>query len=169
MPSFSMYNGPMLTTGTYSPVATINGTKTMLQVKAPADQPIKVWKWGLDFDSTGTSPLKCDLIETGTVGATVTAAVATLGTTQTIYPYGETQLASRVQVGTTSTGYSSSGEGAITQTRIAALNSILPGNGDRNEWSLGREFYVPAGSVIRIRVTTTVTTINCACFICWDE
>lgn len=168
MPSYFTYNGPMVTTAAYAPVTTGTAIKTMLQVKAPADQPIVVWKWGLDFDGTGTVPVKCELIETGTVAATVTAAVSTLGTTQTIYPYGPMQIASRVQLTTTGTGYTATAEGTITQTRYAAINSVLPGNGDRNEWSLGREFFVPAGNIIRIRVTTA-TAFNCACFLAWDE
>jgi uncharacterized protein YaiE (UPF0345 family) len=168
MPSFLTYNGPMLTTAAYAPVTTGTATKTMLQVKAPSDQPITVWKWGLDFDGSGSTPIKCELIDTYAIAATVTAAVATLGTTQTIYPLGGLQIASRVQVGTTATGYTSTSEGSIVQTRVGSLNSVLPGNGDRNEWSLGREFVIPAGNTVRIRVTTA-TAFNCLCYLCWDE
>jgi len=163
MPSYIAYNGPMVTTAAYAPVTTGTAIKTMLQIKAPAAAPMIVWKWGLDFDGTGTVPIKCELIETGTVAATVTAHVAS-----GIQPYSQGQVASQVQLGTSATGYTSSAEGTITATRYGSLNSVLPGNGDRNEWSLGREFYVPPGNILRIRVTATAA-VNCACYVCWDE
>jgi uncharacterized protein YaiE (UPF0345 family) len=163
MPSYFAYNGPMVTTGSYTPVTTGSAIKTMLQIKAPAAAPMVVWKWGLDFDGTGTTPIKCELIETGTIAATVTAH-ATSG----IMQYGQAQVASQVQLGTAATGYTASAEGSITATRYAAVNSVLPGNGDRNEWSLGREFYVPPNAIIRIRVTAAAA-VNCACYVMWDE
>jgi hypothetical protein len=163
VPSYIAYNGPMVTTGSYAPVATATGVKTILQIKAPSAASMLVWKWGLDFDGTGTTPIKCELIETGTVAATVTAHTST-----GIQQYGQAQLASQVQLGTTASGYSASGEGTVTATRYASLNSVLPGNGDRNEWSLGREFFVPAGNIIRVRVNAS-STVNCMAYICWDE
>ena len=163
MPSYFAYNGPMVTAAAYVPITTGTAIKTLLQIKAPAAAPMVVWKWGLDFDGTGTTPIKCELIETGTVGATVTAHVAA-----GIQQYGQAQVASQVQLGSTSSGYTSSGEGAITITRYASLNSVLPGNGDRNEWSLGREFYVPPGNIIRIRVTATAA-VNAMAYMAWDE
>lgn len=163
MASYFAYNGPMVTTAAYVPVTTGTAIKTMLQIKAPAAAPMTVWKWGLDFDGTGTTPIKCELVETGAVAATVTAHVAA-----GIQPYGGTQVASQAQLGTTASGYTATAEGTITATRYASINSVLPGNGDRNEWSLGREFYVPPGNIIRIRVTATAA-VNCAAYICWDE
>lgn len=163
MPSYLAYNGPMLTTGSYTPITTGVAAKTLLQIKAPSAAPMLVWKWGVDFDGTGTTPIKCELIETGTVAATVTAHTST-----GIYQYGQGQVASQVQLGTSASGYTSSAEGTITATRHAMLNSVLPGNGDRNEWSLGREFYVPPGNILRIRVTAA-SAVNAMCYILWDE
>lgn len=164
MPSYFAYNGPMVTAASYAPVTTGTTIKTMLQIRAPALAPMIVWKWGLDFDGTGTSPIKCELIETGTVAATVTAHVAS-----GIQQYGQAQVASQVQLGsTTNSGYSASAEGTITATRYASINSVLPGNGDRNEWSLGREFYVPPGNFVRIRLIATAA-VNCMCYMIWDE
>lgn len=163
MPSYFTYNGPMVTTGAYVPVATGTALKTLLQIKAPALAPMIVWKWGLDFDGVGTTPVKCELIDTGTVGATVTAHAAS-----GITLYGQGQVASQVQLGTSATGYTSTAEGTITATRYASINSVLPGNGDRNEWSLGREFYVPPGNILRIRALAAAS-INAVCYVCWDE
>lgn len=163
MPSYFAYNGPMVTTAAYVPVTTGTAIKTLLQIKAPAAAPMVVWKWGLDFDGTGTTPIKCELIETGTVAATVTAHVAA-----GIQQYSHAQIASQVQLGTTASGYTATAEGTITATRYGSINSVLPGNGDRNEWSLGREFFVPPGNILRIRVTATAA-VNCAAYCAWDE
>jgi uncharacterized protein YaiE (UPF0345 family) len=167
--NYFAYNGPMVTTAAYSPVqtaATANTVKTMLQVVAGANDPLIVWKVGVDFDGTGTSPIKVELVHTGTVPATVTAHVAA-----GIQPYGEIQNASAVTVGSTSgSGYNATAEGTITSTRYGSINSVLPGNGDRNEWSLGRGFYVPAGGVVRIRVTPTdAVARGCMCYMVWEE
>jgi hypothetical protein len=162
--SYLAYNGPMVTTAAYVPVTTGTAIKTMLQIAAPAAGPgLTVWKWGLDFDGTGTVPIKCELIDTFAIGATVTAHVAA-----GIQPLGMDQVASRVQLGTALSGYTATAEGTITQTRYGSINSVLPGNGDRNEWSLGREFYIPAGHIVRIRATATAA-VNMACYMCWDE
>jgi uncharacterized protein YaiE (UPF0345 family) len=162
---YMVHNGPMVTTASYVPVTTGTAVKTMLQVKAPANAPMIIWKWAIDFDGTAASPpVKCELIDTGTVAATITAFVAA-----DITQYGPGQVASQIQVGsTTNSGYTASAEGTITTTRTGALNSVAAGNGDRNEWSLGREFYVPPGNIVRIRVTAAVA-VNCACALYWEE
>lgn len=161
--SYFAYNGPMVTTASYAPVTTGTAIKTMLQIKAPANAIMTVWKWGLDFDGTGTTPIRCELVETGTVGATVTAH-----TISGIQPLGLSTVASQVQLGTTASGYTATAEGTITATRYGSINSVLPGNGDRNEWSLGREFVIAPGNVVRIRVTAP-TAVNCAAYLCWEE
>jgi uncharacterized protein YaiE (UPF0345 family) len=102
-------------------------------------------------------------VTTGTVAATVTAHVAS-----GITLYGQGQVASQVQLSTTGTGYTATAEGTITTTRYGSINSVLPGNGDRNEWSLGREFYIPPGNIVRIRVTATAAVL-CAAYLAWDE
>lgn len=163
MPSYMTYNGAMVTAAAYVPVTTGTAIKTLLQIKAPSLAPMVVWKWGIDFDGTGTTPIKCELIETGTVAATVTAHSST-----GIVQYSQGQVASQVQLSTTGTGFTASAEGTVTATRYAAINSVLPGNGDRNEWSLGREFYVAPNQILRVRVTAAAA-VNAACFICWDE
>lgn len=165
MPDFIAYNGPMVTTAAYVPVTTGTAIKTLLQIKAPAATGITIWKWHVDFDGTGTTPIKCELIDTGTVAATVTAHVAAgLQCISSHLP-----IASAVQIGsTTNSGYTATAEGTITTTRYGSLNSVLPGNGDRNEWSLGREFWIPPGNIVRIRVTATAA-VNAMCFMLWNE
>lgn len=162
MPSYIAYNGAMQTTAAYVPITTGTAIKTMLQIQAPAAATLTVWKWGLDFDGTGTTPIKCELIQTD-VAATVTAHVSA-----GIQPLGLSTVASQVQLGTAASGYTATAEGTIAATRFGSLNSVLPGNGDRNEWSLGREFVVAPGKWLRIRMTATAA-VNALCYVCWDE
>lgn len=162
--TYFAYNGPMVTTAGYVQLTTGTVIKTQMQVLAPAANPITVWKWGLDFDGVAASPgIKCELIDTFAIAATVTAHVAA-----GVMPFGPDQTPSRVQLGVAATGYNATAEGAITQTRYGSVNTVYAGNGDRNEWSLGREFFVPAGHVVRIR-TTTAVAVNCLAYMCWEE
>lgn len=167
MADYFAYNGPMTTTASYVPVSTGTAIKTMLQIQV-GTLPIRIWKWGLDFDGTGTVPIKCELVHTGTIPATGMVAHVASG----VQPYGPEQQASTVTLGTSATAYAATAanttEGTITTTRYGSINSVLPGNGDRNEWSLGREFWVPAGGVVRIRATATVAA-NMACYMLWNE
>lgn len=163
MASFITQNGAMVTTAAFVPITTGTAIKTLLQIKAPAAAPIVIWKWGVNFDGSGTTPIKCELIDTGAIAATVTAAVAA-----GVVDLSGRGLTSNVQLSTTGTGYTASAEGTITATRPGDLQQILPGNYFQNEWSLGREFVVPAGNLVRVRVTATAA-VNAACFICWDE
>jgi hypothetical protein len=127
-----------------------------------------VWKWGLDFDGTGTNPLKCELIDTFTVGGHGHRARRGGASSR----YGPTSPVRQPRAG----GHDgcpatrATAEGTITQTRYGSINSVLPGNGDRNEWSLGREFFVPprtfcgSGSPQRGHGPQLH-----ACYVCWDE
>src|SRR3972149_3248382 len=117
MAIYKIYNGPMPTTAAQATVTTGTAIKTMLQVKTSATVGAHVVEWGISFDgSAAATPIKCELIETGTVFATVTAHVAAgivnldpFGTTPTSgFPFTFT---------TTATGYTASAEGTITATR----------------------------------------------------
>lgn len=164
MASFITYNNAMVTTAAFTPVTTGTAIKTMLQVRAPTSGPMTVWKYGVSFDGSGTTPIKVELLDTGTVAATVTAHVAA-----GLIDLTGRGLSSQVQLlSTTNSGYTATAEGTITATRSADTQQILPGNYFQNEWSSGREFVIPAGNYVRIRVTAA-TAVNCQCFIAWDE
>jgi hypothetical protein len=163
MASFITYNNAMVTTAAFAPITTGTAIKTMLQIKAPTGGPMTVFKYGVSFDGSGTTPIKVELLDTGTIAATVTAHVAA----GIIDMTGRT-LTSAVQLGTSASGYTATAEGTITTTRSADTQQILPGNYFQNEWSSGREFIVPAGNIVRIRVTATAA-VNCQCFMAWDE
>jgi hypothetical protein len=158
VPSYIAYSAAMPTTAAPVAVATGTAIKTIMRVTAGANNPLKVWKWGIDFDGTGTTPIKCELIHTTTVAPTDTAGA--------VYNYGTDMPAAASGA---STGYNASAEGSVVATtRLGALQQILPGNFFSNEWSLGREFYVPPSGVLRVRVTASAT-VNAYAFIAWDE
>lgn len=163
MADYIAYNGPMVTTAAFTPVTTGTAIKTLLQVQAGANDPLTIWKWGISFDGTGSTPIKVELVHTGTVAATVTAHVAA-----GVQPIGPIQSASGATLGTSGTGYTATAEGTITTTRYGDLQQILPGNYFQNEFSLGREFYVPAAGIVRIRVTATAA-VNAVAWMCWNE
>src|SRR5258705_11932204 len=119
-------NGAMPTTAAQVVVTTGTAIKTMLQVKGVTALRYKVVEWGISFDaSAAAAPVKCELLETGTGFATVTAAVAAdlpgfdaqgLATTSTTY----------FSVGTPATGDTATAEGSIMATRMFDLQLMAP-------------------------------------------
>lgn len=167
MASYFCGNTPMPTTAIYAPQPTTAALRTMLQIAAGPSDPLVVWKWGLDFDGSGTVPIRCELMSSSVATTGLTAHVAS-----GVMPLGPIQSASAVVLGAAATGYAT-GTGAQTapteaNARYASMNSVLPNSGDRNEWSLGREFFVPAGHFLKIRLLAPAT-VNCACYVNWDE
>lgn len=167
--TYSVWNGPMPTTAPLAKVATGTSTKTLLQL-VPA-LPIKVVEWGLSFDaSTAATPGECELIETGSVAATVTALAAA-----DIYPYQDPNAGANtagstgtpLNLGTALSGYTASAEGTVTATRIGDYQQIAPTNQFVKQWPLGREFGVAAGKVLRVRVTFGAT-VNALCYVIFE-
>lgn len=158
-------NGPMPTTAAIAAVTTGTAIKTMLQVATPSTQKIKVVKWGVQFATAPTAPVTCELVDTGTVAATVTAHVAA-----GVQPYGDAGApASAMTLGTSATGYTGSSEGSITTTRYGDVATVPIGVSQYVwEWSLGREFEVGASRFLRVRMTTSAA-VNATTFILWDE
>src|ERR1043166_6876324 len=79
MALYTLYNGPAPTTAAQAAVTTGTAIKTLLQVKlgGSTNQPAKVVEWGISFDgSVAATPIKCELLTTGTVNATITEFVA---------------------------------------------------------------------------------------------
>ena len=147
---------PRPTTAAQVPVTTGTSITTLLQVKVGATtitvRP-KIVEWGISFDGSAAAlPIRCELLTTGTVAATVTAHAAEgiqnldpLATTPTTgFPFTFT---------TTTTGYTSSGEGSITATRMFDVQLIAPTNQYVKQWPLGREPMFAQTDYLRIRVT----------------
>lgn len=156
-------NYPMQTTAAPTKVTTGTSIKTMLQVVA-GTKPIYVKKWHIDFDgSAAATPVVCELLETGTVAATVTAHIAA-----GVQPYGADQIASLVTLSTTGTGYTSTSEGTITATRTGDLQQVDPALSWTYDWQLGEYFFVPSTHVLRVRVTAAAA-VNCLCWVMFEE
>jgi hypothetical protein len=159
-------NGPMPTAA--SPVSVTTGTavKTMLQVKLPIGVTGKVVEWGVSFDgSAAATPIKTELVETGTIFATVTASVSADITR--LDPNEQDPTTALITVGVAATGYTSSAEGTIVATREMDFQLVAPTNQYVKQFPLGREPIVNAASALRIRVTAGAA-VNCYCYIILD-
>lgn len=161
---YKIYNGPMPTTGSQVAVTTGTALKTLLQVKPGATQIIKIREWGISFDgSAAATPGIVSLTVTDTA-ATVTAHVAA-----GIHKYDSEALAAGdpttniIAVGTTSTGYTASGEGTVGTNRMADNQLIAPTNQLVYQFPLGVAFVVQPGEFCRIRVTFGAA-INAICY-----
>jgi len=151
---YIIHNGPSPTTASQIPVTTGTTIKTMLQAKGVAAVPFKVVEWGCSFKGfAAAEPVLVELIETGTVFATVTAHVAA-----GIVKYGPGAPAgipvgtTFFEVGTAATGYTASAEGTITASRVLDAQQVAPTNQYSRQYPLGREPWVDAVSALRIRV-----------------
>ncbi len=152
MALYRIYNGPFPTTAMQLAVTTGTAIETMLQVKGVTALTMKVKAWGVSGDGAAAAAgVQFELVETGTVFATVTASVAAdilavdaqaLDTVSTTY----------FAVGTSATGYTSTGEGTITATRVFDSQFVQPTGQYAWEFSLGNEPVVSAVSSLRIRV-----------------
>lgn len=163
MARYKIFNAPMPTTAAIAAVTTGTSIKTLLQLK-----PFNVGKiiaWGISFDgSAAATPIKCELLETGTVFATVTASADA-----DIYKLdGTDQAAASVAgltLGTSATGYTSTAEGTITATKIFDAQFVAPTNQYIYQFPLGQEPRLIIGNAYRVRVHAGAA-VNA---ICWIE
>lgn len=154
-------NGPMPTTAALSVVQTGTAIKTMLQIAASAGNPIKIDEWGIFFNATAVgTPVRCELIETGSVAATVTAHQAS-GVMR--YDFIGDGGASSVNLGTSATGFTATAEGTPTATRLGDMAMVPPTSGYVKQFPLGKEFLVPPSTFARIRVTAAAD-VGCWCY-----
>lgn len=157
-------NGPMQTTAAFAAVATGTSIKTLLQVKPSATAIAKIVEWGISFDgSSAATPGKIELIETD-VAATVTATVAAdITKLDGEALSGGDPTTNLIQCGTTSTGYTSTGEGSITSVRNFDVQFVAPTNQYVKQFPLDREPVIQINKFARIRVTFG-TTVNAYCY-----
>ena len=167
MALYRIYNGPMPTTASQVAVTTGTAIKTMLQIKAGTTKPLKITAWGISFDgSAAATPILCELLETGTVAATVTAsATADIMKLDGEAIAGGDPVTNLIPVGTTSTGYTSSAEGTITTIRQFDVQLVAPTNQYVYQFPLGNEPVVQVSNFARVRVKAGAA-VNA---ICWVE
>jgi len=164
--TYKTFNGPMVTTSEAAKVTTGTNLKTMMQIRASATSALRICEWSISFDSAAlAAPGTCELLETGSIGATVTAYVAA-----DISPDNDPNAtASLIQIGsTTNSGYTSSGEGAIVASRMFDVQLVDPATGYMHQFTPGYQPEVKAGNVCRIRVHYA-GAVNCLCWLLWEE
>jgi len=165
---YQIFNGASPTTAKFVAVTTGTSIKTLLQVKPSATIAAKIIEWGFSCDAPSAAALAVvELIETD-VAATVTAHVAAgIVKFDPAALIGGDPTTNLIQVGTTSTGYTSSGEGSITTSRLLdqRITTIPTTNGYEFKWAfpLGREPVLQVGLFARIRVHFSVAT-NAVCY-----
>ncbi len=164
MALYLIQNGAMPTTAATSAVTTGTSIKTLLQIKASGTLVAKIVEWGISFDgSAAATPIKCELLETD-VAATVTAAVANdIHKLDGDALSGGDPTTNLIQVGTTSTGYTSSGEGSITAVRLFDVQFIAPTNQYVKQFPLGREPVIQVAKFGRVRVHAGAA-VNAYCY-----
>lgn len=151
---------------TAAPVVVTTGTaiKTMLQVKLGTQNKGKVIEWGISFDgSAAATPIKCELLETGAVFATVTAHVAS-GIVKFGDPNDVDPTTSNFILTTTGTGFTASAEGTITASRVFDAELVAPTNQYIKQFPLGREPVIDVSTSLRIRVTAGAA-VNAYCYV----
>jgi hypothetical protein len=160
----------MPTTAPLPAVATGTSTKTMLQL-VPATQ-ITVVEWGVSFDgSAAATPGYCELIDTYSVAATVTAYAAA-----DVFPFSDPlstpantagSSGTPLNLGTALSGYTASAEGTVTQARLGDHQRVAPTNQYLKQFPLARDFKVPTGHCLRIRMTFGAT-VNALCYVAFE-
>jgi hypothetical protein len=144
-------NGAMPTTAALPKITTGTAIKTMLQLLTSSGNPIWVEEWGIFFDGTAAAtPIACELVETGSVAATVTAHSSTGVMNLDVVADGGV---STLTLSTTGTGFTASAEGTVTATRYGDLALVPPTSGYVKQFPLGKEFFVPPSKILRVRVT----------------
>ena len=136
----------------------------MLQIKGVTAMPIRVKAWGVSMDGAAAAAgIQWELIETGTVFATVTASAAAdiLGWDE----IGRNAVSTTFfSVGTAATGYTSSAEGTITATRVFDSQFVQPTGQYAWEFSLGNEPIIGPNSSLRIRCKAAAA-VNAICWL----
>lgn len=165
MALYKIFNGPAPTTASQVAVTTSTAIKTLLQVKPGATQVMKVVEWGISLDGfAAAEPGIVELCVTD-VAATVVAHVAAGIHKQDSEALQSGDPTTNIfVVGTTSTGYTASGEGSVGAVRQGDVQQIAPTNQYVFQFPLGREFIVNPSEFMRIRVKFEAA-VNAICYV----
>ena len=166
MALYQIWNGPSPTTAAQVPVTTGTAIKTLLQIASSATKPLQVVEWGISFDgSAAAAGIKCERMETGTVAATVTAHVtAGIVRLDAEAIAGGDPVTNLLPVSTTATGYTATGEGTITVSRVFDAQLVQPTNQYVKQFPLGLEPVIAVSSFLRVRVTAAAA-VNAYCYV----
>lgn len=163
---FAAYGGPMPTTAALAPINTGTAIKTLIQLSTPSTKGIYVVEWGISFDGVTPSdtPIRCELVDTAAIAATVTAYVAA----DIIKVQRMNDEATLLTLGTANSGYNASAEGTIVATRPLDVQFINPTGGYIKQFPLGGEMHVAPSRFLRVRVTAGVAR-NAYPYVVWAE
>lgn len=165
MAIYKAYNGPAPTTAVLAAVSTTTSILTLLQLATPATTEITVLEWGISFDGAAAAAgIRCELLTTGAVNATVTAHVAA-GLVRWDSPNGPD---SNLTLGTASSGYTASAEGTITTTRVYDSQFVQPTGQYVMLWPLNECPVIPVSTFLRVRVKAAAA-VGAVAFIRWRE
>ncbi len=146
-------------------VATGNTIKTLLQFQPSATVIARIVEWGISFDgSAAATPIKVELVETSGAATVVASAAADLTKLDSDAQNGGDPTTNLIQIGTTNTGYTASGEGTPGTCRLFDFGLIAPTNQFVKQFPLGREPVVQVSKFCRIRVTAPAT-VNAYCYL----
>lgn len=169
---YVVYNGPMPTTAAQAPVTTGVAIKTLLQLKLGGSTNMvgKVVEWGISFDgSAAATPIRCELIDTGTVGGTVTEFVA--ADIENVTDPNAAAVTDDFPLAFTAagdeSGYTATAEGTITATRVLDVQFVAPTNQYIKQFPLGREPCWKAANFLRVRVTAAAA-VNAYCYVVFE-
>lgn len=152
------------TTAAPAKVATGTALKTMLQFKPLV--PCRIVEWGYSFDgSAAATPGQVELVEVD-VPATVTALV-NADITQfdaEAVQFGD-PTSNYISVGTSATGFTSTGEGTVTTVRnLGGPQLVAPTSELIYQSPLGFRAYCQANKFTRIRATFGAS-VNMTCYL----
>jgi hypothetical protein len=162
------WNGPAPTTAAQAAVTTGTAIKTMLQIATPSTREIQIIGWGYSIDEPPGADGVIELLQTD-VAATVTAHVAA-----GVIPLDAVDSASAVTLGTAATGYTSSGEGSITATRVFDAVSLSLTTAESpltyvNWFPRDARPVVGVSKFLRVRATTPTTAVDLRSWVLWAE
>ncbi len=164
MAQYLLFNGAAA--GAAAPVTVTTGTaiKTLMQFRPSATIVAKVVEWGISFDgSAAATPIKVELVETSGAATGTAHATADITKLDGDALSGGDPVTNLIQVGTTSTMYTSSNEGTPGTCRIMDLQFIAPTNQYVKQFPLGCRPTVQVSTYLRIRVTAGAA-VNAYCY-----
>ena len=158
---YKVVNGASGTTTPTAKVTTGTSTKTMLQLLHP-NNALVVIEWGISFDGDAAAvPIQCELIQTTTVAATVTA----FGANDVTLFSDPAANVPGLTLSTSGSGFTSTSEGSVVApVRVGDMQLVAPSNQYSHQFPLGQEFVVAAAGVLRVRVTAAVA-VNALCYV----
>jgi hypothetical protein len=173
--TYMIINGAQGTNApTAAPVKQPTGAtiRTMLQLAPATGWRMKVVEWGCSFDASAAGvPGQVELVDTGTVFATLTTAlgvndIMTFDSDSPANTAGGSGLPLNLSTATTAFASAAGTEGSVAApVRYGDLQQISPTNQMLKQLPLGREFVVPGGHCLRVRMTFAAT-VNAYCYVC---